>query len=125
MNKHIALLAVFVIFAPLVANSAVNADSLNHRLQLSSHDRLFAQDKGHHFMASAFLTGFSFYAFHQEMGQSRTVSNRAAIGTVFSIGLAKEIYDGMSGKGTPSYKDMLANIVGIVVGIAILNISAE
>ncbi|MDO7788266.1 hypothetical protein [Desulforamulus aquiferis] len=33
-----------------------------------------------------------------------------------ALGIAKEIYDQLSGKGTPEYKDILANFLGILAG---------
>jgi len=42
---------------------------------------------------------------------------------VFSIsfsavaGIGKEIYDGVSKKGTPSWKDLIADGVGILLGV--------
>jgi hypothetical protein len=37
-----------------------------------------------------------------------------------SIGIAKEVYDDKSGKGTPDIYDIVANWIGIVAGYLIL-----
>lgn len=42
----------------------------------------------------------------------------AAILTL-AIGVGKEVYDKVSGKGHPEWKDLLADVVGIVVGLSI------
>lgn len=34
-----------------------------------------------------------------------------------SIGVGKEVYDKVSGKGHPEWKDLLADVVGILIGI--------
>ena len=40
----------------------------------------------------------------------------AAILTL-AIGVGKEVYDKVSGKGHPEWKDLLADLVGILIGI--------
>ncbi len=124
MKKAPVLLLLFLCSASLAAQTT-SQDTLTSNVTRSFHDQWFAPDKGHHFMASAFLTGFSYYALRQEAGASEQASNRAAIGLALSIGVAKEIYDGVSGKGTPSVKDIVADIAGIAVGLLILNVSSE
>ena len=109
----------------LAQDSFISADSLNNKLVRSSNDQWFSQDKAHHFMVSAFLTGFSYYAFKQEFGLSHQQANTAALSLSLSIGIGKEIYDGASGKGTPSFKDFIADAAGVAVGLLILNLSSE
>lgn len=40
-----------------------------------------------------------------------------AVGVVLSIGIAKEIYDKVSGKGCAEWKDIVCDIIGILIGI--------
>jgi len=108
----------------LMAHTVVS-DSAVAGVTRSVHDKMFAPDKGHHFMVSAFLAGFSYYAFRQEAGVSQSSSNTAAATLTLSIGLAKEIYDGVSKKGTPSLKDFVADAAGIAAAMLILNLSSE
>jgi len=105
----------------------VNSDSLNIRIQksLPQRDAWLGQDKVHHFMASAFLTGFSYYAFRQEFDQNKNFSNQAAITTALTFGVGKEMYDKFSGRGTPSTKDLIADVAGIVCGILIIKATTE
>lgn len=120
------LLLVVVLFAPAISQQiSPTADSLNQKLKRSLRDQWFGQDKAHHFMASAFLTGFSNYALRQEFDQPQGTANTVSVGLVLSIGIAKEIYDGLSGKGTPSFKDIIADAAGIAVGVLILNVSSQ
>lgn len=39
-----------------------------------------------------------------------------AAGVALAIGISKEIYDKMSGKGTPEWADLMADCVGIAIG---------
>ncbi len=41
----------------------------------------------------------------------------AAAGITFAIGVGKEVYDKVSGKGHSEWKDLLADVVGILIGI--------
>ena len=124
MKKICPIILVFVCSFAAVAQT-VDSDSLTTRIASSFHDQMFAPDKGHHLMASAFLAGFSFYALRQEFDASESAANSGAIGLSLSIGIAKEIYDGVSGKGTPSFKDIIADAAGIAAAILILNLSSE
>ena len=40
----------------------------------------------------------------------------AAILTL-AIGISKEVYDKVSGKGHPEWKDLVADLVGILIGV--------
>lgn len=53
--------------------------------------------------------------------QATTVS----VSLSLSIGLAKEVYDGVSGKGTPSFKDIIADAAGVAFGIIIISVSSR
>jgi hypothetical protein len=40
-----------------------------------------------------------------------------AVALVLLIGIIKEIYDRVSGKGCAEWKDLLADVVGIIIGV--------
>ena len=40
-----------------------------------------------------------------------------AAGITFAIGVGKEVYDMVSGKGCSEWADLLADVVGILIGI--------
>ena len=40
-----------------------------------------------------------------------------AVGVVLTIGIAKEIYDKLSGKGCAEWKDIACDTAGIIIGI--------
>ncbi|MBD3376689.1 hypothetical protein GF406_16760 [candidate division KSB1 bacterium] len=85
-------------------------------------DRWFAKDKADHFVTSAFLTGMGYYAARQEMDSSLPASKNIGIGFSLSLGIAKEVYDGTSQTGTASWKDLVADILGIGFGYLLISI---
>lgn len=40
-----------------------------------------------------------------------------ALTVVLTIGIIKEVYDKVSGKGTPDWRDIVADCIGIVLGL--------
>ena len=98
-------------------------DSL-HTLKNSRiiNDRWFAKDKADHFVTSAFLTGMGYYASRQELDYSLSASKNVGIGFSLSLGIAKEIYDGTSQRGIASWKDLVADILGIGFGYLLISI---
>ena len=40
-----------------------------------------------------------------------------AVGVVLAIGIAKEVYDKVSGRGCAEWKDLVCDVVGIVIGV--------
>lgn len=40
-----------------------------------------------------------------------------AVGVVLAIGIAKEVYDKVSGKGCSEWKDLICDVLGIVIGV--------
>ena len=39
-----------------------------------------------------------------------------AVGVVLAIGIAKDVYDKISGKGCAEWKDLVCDIIGIIIG---------
>lgn len=78
-------------------------------------DRWLSKDKADHLTASAFLVGAQYYVLRGEMQQSHEHSLRLAIVGTLTAGIAKEIYDGVSKRGTPSFKDLAADALGIAL----------
>lgn len=79
-------------------------------------DLWFGKDKADHLIFSAFLTGWAYYAARKEAHRGESTSKNIAIGFSLSLGLLKETYDGLSGRGKPSLKDLGADILGTGVG---------
>jgi len=122
----IFLILIFLVFlcTPLAAqvNHPAKSDTAK---SLKPVDKWLAKDKADHFFVSAFLTGFGYYAAKKELHRSEPASQNLAFGFSFSLGVMKEIYDGTSKKGTPSWKDLLADVLGIAMAGLIMNASAH
>ncbi len=81
-----------------------------------SGDRWLAPDKARHLLASAFLCGAAFWTLHHHLEQSSRTSLKTAVLFTFSLGAAKEIRDSFAVKGCSSWKDLAADLAGIILG---------
>jgi len=73
--------------------------------QCAKADGWTGQDKAHHFAMSAAMSSLT----------ARTHGGLAGMTLAMVPGVAKELSD-LSGAGTPSIKDMMANLAGVLVG---------
>ncbi len=85
-------------------------------------DRWFGPDKADHFLTSTVLTGLGYYAARKELNLSSSASQQSAVVFSLSLGSLKEIYDGLSGTGTASWKDLIADIAGTGLGLIIISV---
>ena len=89
--------------------------------RIATTDDWLAKDKFDHFSVSAFLVGFGYFAAHKELQQSEPSAQNIAFAFSLTLGLGKECYDKLSQKGTPSYKDFIANILGAATGFLFIH----
>jgi len=101
------ILACFLVSTPL--------DSL---YEVNKQDRWLSEDKFEHIFFSSFLLGLSYCLYRNELNKSDASARQVGIGIALSIGISKELYD-LADRGNPSFKDILADIVGIVIGILV------
>lgn len=83
-------------------------------------DSWFSSDKGLHFiggMISTVSVGKSMQRFAKT---ERKKSIMIGAGFTISLGLAKEAFDSLQPKNIFSYKDLLADCLGIAIGIILL-----
>ncbi|MDZ7363718.1 MAG: hypothetical protein ONB46_23830 [candidate division KSB1 bacterium] len=83
-----------------------------------NHDAWLGKDKVDHAMMSAGWVAAQFYFLHHELEWKTSKSRQVAAGSALLGGIAKEIYDKASRRGTPSWKDLLADLLG--VGVAVI-----
>jgi uncharacterized protein YfiM (DUF2279 family) len=82
-------------------------------------DRWFSSDKAKHFFTAAFVQSASFGGLRTiGVGKSWSLAGASLISSGFSVG--KEIRDGRSG-GTPSGKDLVWDVAGMIAASAVLN----
>jgi uncharacterized protein YfiM (DUF2279 family) len=85
-----------------------------------SHDAWLGKDKFDHAIMSAGMVAAQFYFLHQELDVNTARSRQIAAASALTIGIAKEIYDRASRRGTPSWKDLLADGVGVGVALVLV-----
>ncbi len=105
-----ALIFVLVCICILVTNTSVSANS---------GDQWFGKDKLKHAGVSAFYTIFSHKLLRHHFDMSKNDSVRLSVGFTLTLGLSKEYYDSKHPEETSSFKDIVADIAGIAVGIYI------
>ncbi|MBH31255.1 MAG: hypothetical protein CMG71_04600 [Candidatus Marinimicrobia bacterium] len=79
-------------------------------------DRWFSQDKIYHFMAGFLGTTAISGALNASLDTPRKDSAIMASPAIFSIGLLKEAYDRKQWNNHFCWKDLTANVLGIVLG---------
>ena len=120
----------FLIFAGLIGwrpdlargqdSTRAIPDSMMNAHQKLSPDLWLGKDKFDHALVSAGLVAAQFYVFNEEYDWSGHHSRQLAAGSTLAIGIAKEIYDKVSRRGTPSWKDLLADLAGVALAVGIM-----
>lgn len=93
----------------------------NPKFKITLSDSWFSRDKVHHFLTSAFLSGTGYYFLREEQNYSNKLSQQGGFCFSISLGLVKEIRDGFKPQNAFSVKDLVADILGTLVGIAIVS----
>lgn len=108
--------------SPLVLFSS--ADSLRtgkESIKLANTDRWLAPDKGKHFMASLYSTVLISQLSENTFGVNKNQASGLAVGFTIGLGVTKELIDKKSASSFFSWKDLVADLVGITVGLVIIN----
>ncbi len=104
-EKIIALILLFVL------------TSFSKPILAQSGDLWFGTDKLKHFLAAAVFTAASRHHLEQSAKLSEKSAGWTAISLTFSLSVAKEARDGWTGKGNASFKDLVADGLGMGIGI--------
>lgn len=103
-------------------NTAINFDTIELQpLKVSCSDSWIGRDKVHHFLTSAFLAAGSYYFLYEENAMAPKDAMIFSIGFSLSLGVAKEVRDGVIKGRSASIKDFIANILGAGFGGLIYN----
>ena len=125
---------IVVVFLGVFIFLSQTASAGNHKLQKSQPEKFrlkkitftvsdswFSRDKAHHFLTSAFLTTAGYYYSRELNNFSNFKSQQHGISLSLSLGLIKEIRDGIQKNNSFSWKDLVADILGIAVGLALVS----
>ncbi len=82
-------------------------------------DKWLAWDKAEHLGVSALFSGTLYSVFHDFYNNDRKSSIYLSSSLTFSLGLGKEFYDRRTPRNKFSYKDLVADILGIGIGLLI------
>ena len=99
--------------------------SLNFRNSLSDStktDSWFGRDKGLHLVGSLIGTTLSVNVNIHEFNVKQRTGSLIGAGVVLSIGLLKETIDSKQVSNKFSWKDLAADVAGILIGLAIMEI---
>ena len=80
-------------------------------------DSWWTRDKRLHLAISAGMVGFSFHLLHHRWHCEVEESRRLAISVTALVGAIKEVSDKRKTPPTSSFKDLVADGVGILLGI--------
>ena len=80
---------------------------------------LVGKDKYDHFIGSAFLTAAGSCLLRNRCEISHQNALVYSAGISLSFGIGKEVYDKLSQKGHPSWRDIFADIAGLALGIGV------
>lgn len=80
-------------------------------------DKWLAWDKVEHFGVSAYLFVISYKIYHDFYHNHKESSLYFSGGLTFGLGVGKEFYDKGRPKGKFSYKDLVADALGIGLGL--------
>jgi uncharacterized protein YfiM (DUF2279 family) len=84
-------------------------------------DLWFGKDKARHLVASFLLVGAASRWYGHQVGMGKKEERIVfGMGATLVIGAAKEVWDGWSGKGRASWKDLAADILGLLAGAYLL-----
>lgn len=84
-------------------------------------DKYLAPDKAKHFTASMISSIFFYKIFENQLKVDESQAKVYSVSFTVSLGVAKEFYDKSRPRNYFSWKDILADLTGIAVGLILIN----
>ena len=106
----------------LLKKSKTKTSIYHNKFKITFEDNWSGKDKADHCMVSLFLVVGSYYFLNQEQKFDHNKSIYISTGFALSLGLLKEVHDGFIKKNAASFKDIIADILGISLGNILFNI---
>lgn len=85
-------------------------------------DRWIAKDKAFHVGASAAIVGLAYHSYHCQLRNPKGDSRVLAISLSSLCGIGKELWDLKRSPRSLSWKDLAADGVGILLGVALFTL---
>jgi uncharacterized protein YfiM (DUF2279 family) len=92
------------------------------RASIQDSDTWFGEDKFRHVVGSMICTTLLIQITADEMDWNKNGSEIVAVGTTLSLGFVKELYDRQRPGNHFCWKDLTANVAGILLGWAVTRI---
>jgi len=120
LNFKIILIQITIIGVMNIVHAGVPGDSLG--VGMNRADDWFGEDKIRHVAGSMIATTFTAQIAMRQFEASQRDAVKVGIGLTFSLGLVKESIDRTRPNNFFSWKDLTANLVGITLGVLLLNL---
>ena len=131
--KLALLTVILVALAPEISMAEAGEDKHQQTLEVSrgvlpgektksSRDSWLGEDKIEHFLVSAMIAGFGFFAMREPFGRSENISLLVAASVATGAGIGKEYYDTRRQLGVASAKDLVADILGMGILIFLIKV---
>jgi putative lipoprotein len=122
LRRSILLFIIWLSFSPQLCwgDQACDVSVALHPPQhdtLKISDKWMGWDKAEHIGVSAFFSGVFYSIFRDFYNNNRESSLYFSATLTFSLGLGKEFYDKRTPQKKFSYKDLVADILGIGLGL--------
>ena len=85
-------------------------------------DKWFSEDKLHHFSYSFGITGLTYHIYHCQFHNPKAEARTFSISLASVTGISKEFYDRYCKKKKLSYKDLVADVLGITLATLLFTI---
>ena len=124
------LLLIFILYLPgsLFSQNPIEsgtADTLRSPQKITqpqfNQDSFYAPDKVQHFLVSGVLTVFGTKLLQNDLNFSKSKGRNFSAGFTFSLGVLKELRDSRQKQNHFCWKDLIADMAGIGMGLVLLN----